>query len=93
MADVVFAIEGKPSLSEGDAQALAVLLASDPTPLSIKLAAKINRGLLDGARAEEVELERDELTEIADALSADPLLMTDLPVFKRLYDDVVVELG
>jgi hypothetical protein len=88
MPGVTFAIGSKPTLTEEDAQVLAHLIAADPTPFSTKLAAKINRALLDGESAAEVELERDELAEIADALSADPELLLEVPEFKPLYDEI-----
>ena len=88
MAGVIFAVGSRPSLTNEDAQVLVQLIAADPTPFSIKLAAKINRSLLDGESAAEVELGPDELAEIADALSADPELLLDVPEFKPLYDEI-----
>jgi hypothetical protein len=64
MSDVFFSFASKPALSREDAQALAQLVATDPTPFTAKLAAKINQALMDGDGAEDVELERDELAEI-----------------------------
>ena len=43
---------------------------------------------IDGEGAAEVRLGRDELAEIADALSADPELLLEVPEFKPLYDEV-----
>lgn len=92
MAAVIFAVGSRPTLTDEDAQVLAQLIAADPTPFSIKLAAKINRALLDGEGAAEVRLGRDELAEIADALSADPELLLEVPEFKPLYDEVTAAL-
>ena len=89
---VVFAIASKPTLSAEDAQALVGLIAADPTPFTTRLAAKINRGLLDGDPAQEIELEREELVEIVDALSADPELLLDVPTLKPLYDELITAL-
>jgi len=80
------------TLAPEDAQALVALIAADATPFTVRLAAKINRSLLDGNEAEEVELERDELAEIADALSVDPKLVFEVPALKPLYDEVVAAL-
>jgi len=89
---VAFAIGSRPTLAPEDAQALVALIAADATPFTVRLAAKINRSLLDGNEAEEVELERDELAEIADALSVDPKLVFEVPALKPLYDEVVAAL-
>jgi hypothetical protein len=88
MSDVFFSFGSKPSLSREDAQALVQLIATDPTQFAAKLATKINQALMDGDGAEDVELERDELAEIAYALSADPELLPDVPDFKALYEEV-----
>jgi hypothetical protein len=90
---VIFGIGSRPTLSDEDAQALVGLIAADPTPFTTKLAAKINRGLLNGDSAQEIELNRDELVEIADVLSVDPELLLDLPAFKPLYDEVIAALA
>ena len=45
-----------------------------------------------GLEAGEVELERDELAEIADALSVNPKLVLEVPALKPLYDEVVAAL-
>ena len=82
----------KPALSRADAEALARLIAADPNPFTAKLAAKINRAFMDGDGAVDVDLERDELAEIADALSADPELLLDVPEFKPLYEEVTATL-
>ena len=91
-SNAVFAIGSRPTLPDGDTQVLVGLIAADPTPFTTRLAAKINRGLLDGDSAHEIELEREELVEIADALSADPELLLDVPAFKPLYDEVTAAL-
>jgi hypothetical protein len=93
MAGVVFAIGSKPRLSSEDAQALVALIAADPTPFTVKLAAKINRTLIDGEEAGEVDLDQDELVEVADALSADPELLISVPTLKPLYDEVTKALA
>jgi hypothetical protein len=90
---VVFAIGSRPTLSDTDAQALVGLIAADPTPFTTKLAAKINRGLLDGDSAQEIELKRDELVEIADALSVEPKLLLDVPTLRPLHDEVIATLA
>jgi hypothetical protein len=86
MSDAFFSFGSKPALSREYAQALAQLIATDPTSSTAKLAAKINQALMDGDGAQDVELERDELAEIA--LSADPELLPDVPDFKALYEEV-----
>ena len=45
-----------------------------------------------GLRREKWKLERDELAEIADALSVDPKLVFEVPALKPLYDEVVAAL-
>lgn len=42
LGDVVFAIGSEPTLTAEDGQALVALIAADPTPFTVRLAAKIN---------------------------------------------------
>jgi hypothetical protein len=88
MSEVVFSFGSRPTLSAEDAQMLAQLIVADPTPFTAKLASKINRALLNDETASEIELEQDELAEIADALSADPELLLDVPEFKPLHEEI-----
>jgi hypothetical protein len=93
---VRFAIGGRPALAKGQANALARLLEADYNITASRLAAKIRSTLeLNGDRrpppSADVELDREELTQIAAIFeNGSPLLR--VPAYARLNLEVNVEL-
>jgi hypothetical protein len=93
MATVFFAIGSRPGLAAHEAEAIAELLAAEDDPAAQSAAAKIREGADSSeAASRDVELEPDELRQLALVLEA-MRSQTDFRVsLGRLHEDVAAAL-
>src|SRR5947208_14680891 len=91
MAAVAFAIGSRPGLSESEALELAELLERRRSLASVMTAQRIReqaRRDPDRETSEDVELDPDDLKELA-ALLSEPRAPEELPAFAHLRDEVI----